>query len=353
MGNPFGALQSRWHVGPTIPSTNAIQDDLAVNANPAVGTDNGIPFRQDDHGNAPSSATSIEPVGDLDPFAQIGGIIENTADVDFFSFDPHGEPFKIALTRSIPISNLSPVLKLWSPQGVLLQTAPFSRSKLQTVYEDAPASGRYYLAVRSDGAYGSLGRYTFFDATEVIDSIGGGPIDRIELPPPSIPLPSPLGDFNTDNVVDRFDLDRWRAAFGNLLALLANGDADADGDVDGADFLAWQTNVNAQSSGNGELALLPGSTSEQRARDVAHMDPNLFWTAFRWPSADGPLDERNRLKAAALASSTRREPGQFHCRGRRRPRICRLPQGTFERDCRTWTSSRRRRGRDDLLGQRR
>jgi hypothetical protein len=51
------------------------------------------------------------------------------------------------------------------------------------------------------------------------------------------------GDFNSDGDVDGADFVAWQMNFPlESGATLAMGDADADGDVDGADFVAWQTN---------------------------------------------------------------------------------------------------------------
>ncbi len=46
-------------------------------------------------------------------------------------------------------------------------------------------------------------------------------------------------DFNNDAIVDATDLGIWSGAF----AVDSAGDADADGDSDGADFLIWQTQL--------------------------------------------------------------------------------------------------------------
>jgi glucose/arabinose dehydrogenase len=51
------------------------------------------------------------------------------------------------------------------------------------------------------------------------------------------------GDFNADMVVDAKDLLRLAGKFGGLGTNRASGDADSDGDVDGADFLLWQRNL--------------------------------------------------------------------------------------------------------------
>jgi hypothetical protein len=51
------------------------------------------------------------------------------------------------------------------------------------------------------------------------------------------------GDFDADGDVDGADFVAWQTNFPKASgATLAQGDADADGDVDGADFVVWQTN---------------------------------------------------------------------------------------------------------------
>jgi autotransporter-associated beta strand protein len=51
------------------------------------------------------------------------------------------------------------------------------------------------------------------------------------------------GDFDSDGDVDGADFVAWQTHFPTAIgATLADGDADADGDVDGADFVVWQTN---------------------------------------------------------------------------------------------------------------
>jgi hypothetical protein len=51
------------------------------------------------------------------------------------------------------------------------------------------------------------------------------------------------GDFDGDGDVDGADFVAWQTNFPTASgATIAQGDADADGDVDGADFVVWQTN---------------------------------------------------------------------------------------------------------------
>jgi hypothetical protein len=50
--------------------------------------------------------------------------------------------------------------------------------------------------------------------------------------------------------VDGADLANWRGGFGTATgATHQQGDADGDGDVDGRDFLTWQSQFGAASAG--------------------------------------------------------------------------------------------------------
>ena len=68
-------------------------------------------------------------------------------------------------------------------------------------------------------------------------------------------LDAPLGDFNRDGTVDRFDLDVWSTTFGSASEFDADGDL--DGDVDGFDFLIWQRNLGPSANLRHATAALP------------------------------------------------------------------------------------------------
>jgi ELWxxDGT repeat protein len=81
------------------------------------------------------------------------------------------------------------------------------------------------------------------------------------------------GDFDTDGDVDGADFVAWQTNFPKPSgATFAQGDADGDGDVDGADFVVWQTNFPfspsggaVQGSGSASSAVAPeNSTAEAR-----------------------------------------------------------------------------------------
>lgn len=52
------------------------------------------------------------------------------------------------------------------------------------------------------------------------------------------------GDFNRDGFVNETDLDIWELSYG----INGLGDADADGDSDGLDFLIWQRNISGEAT---------------------------------------------------------------------------------------------------------
>src|SRR5262249_21348674 len=65
--------------------------------------------------------------------------------------------------------------------------------------------------------------------------------------PPAVP-----GDFDGDSDVDGADFVAWQTNFpAQSGKTLATGDADADGDVDGADFVLWQTHFPTSPVGGG------------------------------------------------------------------------------------------------------
>jgi hypothetical protein len=79
-------------------------------------------------------------------------------------------------------------------------------------------------------------------------------IDNVRLFTPSL-----QGDFDNNDVVDAADLaDKWKPGYGMTGQTNDdNGDADADGDVDGADFLIWQRQLGAVSAGVVAAAAVP------------------------------------------------------------------------------------------------
>jgi hypothetical protein len=83
-------------------------------------------------------------------------------------------------------------------------------------------------------AHNQIQSMTFFEGANNVEEY----IDDVVLQTVAHP-----GDFDSDGDVDGADFVAWQTHFPTATgATLADGDADADGDVDGADFVVWQTN---------------------------------------------------------------------------------------------------------------
>jgi hypothetical protein len=89
---------------------------------------------------------------------------------------------------------------------------------------------------------------------------------------------APYSDFNVDGRVDRRDLDVLMANMGTRTdARFEQGDADADGDVDGGDFLAWQREIGAATP----LSAFAGdSLAEASFSAAAVPEPTALLLAF-------------------------------------------------------------------------
>jgi hypothetical protein len=119
-----------------------------------------------------------------------------------------------------------------------------------TIYDHTNATVALAGTSVWDAAIASLGIIN--NATDFFVEVAGYPFDATApsrrcdyvgvgyriAPPVAIP-----GDFDADGDVDGADFVAWQTNFPKAAnAILAEGDADADGDVDGADFVVWQTN---------------------------------------------------------------------------------------------------------------
>jgi hypothetical protein len=91
---------------------------------------------------------------------------------------------------------------------------------------------------------------TTYDVTIANVRMGGSPQTfnyRVTVFDPNMLL----ADFDANGAVNAADLGRWRANAGASGATVGQGDADRDGDVDGADFLVWQRENGLSLTGTG------------------------------------------------------------------------------------------------------
>jgi hypothetical protein len=85
-------------------------------------------------------------------------------------------------------------------------------------------------------------------------------------------------DFNSDLSVNSADLSNWKLGFGMTTgAQRVNGDADQDGDVDGADVLVWQRQLGSMTT----VAVNAGAAPEPAAAMLACLAGVGLWTNCR------------------------------------------------------------------------
>jgi hypothetical protein len=108
------------------------------------------------------------------------------------------------------------------------------------IVQYAPVAGNSFEILRVAGGVSGL-----FDAV-LLPSLNEGLVWSVAYAANSVFLnvaTAPPGDFDSDGDVDGADFVVWQTNFPAASGkTLSTGDADADGDVDGADFIVWQTN---------------------------------------------------------------------------------------------------------------
>ncbi len=151
-------------------TANNVQDDYTVMAS------NGLPLRNDDHGNTIGTATALAGAagGGFTSYG-ITGVIERPGDVDMFSFAASAGTVAVTLNPANRSPNLDAAVDLYNTAGTLLASANPTEALNATLSFVVPLNGTYYVAVRGVGkgdprsngysTYGSLGNYALTVAT--------------------------------------------------------------------------------------------------------------------------------------------------------------------------------------------
>jgi hypothetical protein len=149
----------------------------------------------------------------------IEGVTPNTDyDVVIWSYDAD----HAALTPTV-----------WSPFGATTGTTETIDAMREPRPDNIAEDYRKVIRVRS-----TTNKLEIFGTTT--SGTGGTRLNGFELHAVVAAHP---GDFDSDGDVDGADFVAWQTNFPTPTgATLAQGDADGDGDVDGADFVVWQTN---------------------------------------------------------------------------------------------------------------
>lgn len=152
MGNSYYAERGLWWNGPTPSGSTVLQNDLAILSN----SSNGFGYRLDDHGSTAGAASdlTIQPTGQF----SITGVIENTADKDFFRFTTLGGPFNITVSPYELGGMLDASIFLYDINGTLLAMA--GTASLGETITGALNAGTYALAVGSAGNFGDIGQFS-------------------------------------------------------------------------------------------------------------------------------------------------------------------------------------------------
>lgn len=163
MGVGYYRSISQWSRG-EYANANNLEDDLAK----ISGTNYGVGYRADDHGNAVSNATEIR----YNSTGQVSsnenrGIIERTTDLDFFAFTTGGGNVVLNFNTVSRHGNLDILVRLYNQSGS--QIGSYNPAGLNASMNVNLAAGRYFVSVDGTGAgnpatdgysdYASLGSY--------------------------------------------------------------------------------------------------------------------------------------------------------------------------------------------------
>jgi hypothetical protein len=67
-----------------------------------------------------------------------------------------------------------------------------------------------------------------------------------------------LGDYNSDDIVDDFDYEKWKADYGKWVAKGGGADGNADGTVNAADYTVWRNALSSSLAAGAEVVPEPG-----------------------------------------------------------------------------------------------
>jgi hypothetical protein len=151
MGVSYHHNVTLWHNGPNAISAGTIQNDVAI-----IGNVTG--YKTDDFSNSTTGAASFN--------SSINGMINSSADIDFFSINLNTAKTISLLPKNVgagnEAANLDLVLKIYSNQGVLLSTIGNPEVLHAT---SSLAKGSYLVSVSTSDnqyttRYGMLSRYS-------------------------------------------------------------------------------------------------------------------------------------------------------------------------------------------------
>jgi PKD repeat protein len=191
MGVGYQRALVQWSKG-QYGGANNTQDDYVLMAS------NGLPIRDDDHGDTVGSATALSGTaagGVTTYLAQ--GVIERPTDVDMFSFVAGAGTVSVSLSPAARAANLDALVRLHDASGAVLASANPADALTATLSFTLPAAGSYHVSVQGTGKgdplttgytdYGSLGNYAL--QVSALSAAGQAPVAVLTASPVSGSVP--------------------------------------------------------------------------------------------------------------------------------------------------------------------
>ncbi|MCB2407310.1 carbohydrate-binding protein [Hymenobacter lucidus] len=196
MGAGYYKPVTHWSRG-EYASASQTQDDLAIMA----GSTFNVGYRNDDHANGTAGATALARNGNS---VSGSGIIERTADQDYFVFSTSGGAVSLGLNTVSRHGDLDIVGRLFNSGGGLVGTYD-TQGSLGTTLSANLAAGTYYLQIDgtsygnpvTDGYsdYGSLGTF-YISGTVPAPASGGVATMYKDCNYTGTAIALPAGDYN-------------------------------------------------------------------------------------------------------------------------------------------------------------
>lgn len=179
MGLSYYRNVTQWSRGEYAGAVNK-QDDLAI----ISGATNAVGYRVDNHGNTITNASPLHMLsGQISSTAlENHGIIENTGDIDVFSFETIGGNINLNINAALKNSDLRIQASLYNAHNVLIISASAIPTNLGApiVIQAILAPGKYYLSITGiadgDGVtgysnYASLGGYSISGSVPISNAV--------------------------------------------------------------------------------------------------------------------------------------------------------------------------------------
>jgi hypothetical protein len=116
----------------------------------------------------------------------------------------------------------------------------------------------------------------------------------------------PTGDFDADGFVDGADFLAWQRGFGAANPTLADGDADRNGVVDGADLATWASQFgNGEAVGAAAVAAFAALEADEEFAPMPAPTEQLGWLAQRTAATNPATTPRQAADLQKQASLRR------------------------------------------------